>query len=331
MNSLSQISKITQLVVEIGECEELNLTLAEVVRNLERLKAFIAPKKVMKYQLDADGNRMGEGVPVPNTFEPHGDHIKRSSLTLENGVWNKEVEVPPPAEEPIILNQKFKTEIKIPENAKVIITSGRHPPTSLPESERRILVLPPAEKETECEECGETFHLDDLTLQDDDFYCGTCLYDKYVRCEMCEELFDIEEGDWVRVKYDQPFRKTKTCSGVILRDFCLECVQDNIEDFIPDFKTDKFVFEPRGSLCEDNLLTVVEEQKEMVSKMKWCERCDICPQDEDNWEHKNWCSECYFQHGAEDDHEDCECCGEPGTAGLHNGRFECIACREYMS
>lgn len=94
MNALTKIATITMLIADIGDCDEIQFVLDDMITNLTDLKtALNKPKKVvMKYQLDADGNRVGEGVPVLNTFEPHGDHIKRSSLNLENGVWSEEVE-----------------------------------------------------------------------------------------------------------------------------------------------------------------------------------------------------------------------------------------------
>ena len=95
MNALVKIATITNLVAEIGDCDEVQYSLDGFIKVLNDLKtALNTPKKVvMKYQLDAEGNRVGEGVPVPNTFEPHGDHIKRSSLNLENGEWVMETEL----------------------------------------------------------------------------------------------------------------------------------------------------------------------------------------------------------------------------------------------
>jgi len=69
MNALTKIATITTLVAEIGDCDEIQFSLNAFVKVLTDLKsAMNAPKcVVMKYQLDADGNRVGEGVPCPPT------------------------------------------------------------------------------------------------------------------------------------------------------------------------------------------------------------------------------------------------------------------------
>lgn len=53
-------------------------------------------RKVMKWQLDSEGNKIGEGVPVPNTFcpLPNPQNIgKRSAFDFKDGVWTLEKEV----------------------------------------------------------------------------------------------------------------------------------------------------------------------------------------------------------------------------------------------
>lgn len=88
MNSLIKIATITNLVAEIGDCDEVQFSLDGFIKVLTELKTALAkpPKKVvMKYQLDADGNRIGEGVIVPNTFPPHPSFVRHSSLDLKDG------------------------------------------------------------------------------------------------------------------------------------------------------------------------------------------------------------------------------------------------------
>jgi len=165
----------------------------------------------------------------------------------------------------------------------------------------------------ECGVCGDRFPIDDFDAHECKDEC-----EKYIRCELCSDLFDREWGEWLSVSLEQPLRKTKKSSGIIVRDLCLECVEDNIEDFEPEFKTDKFVFKPEGCLHEDNISSVLKDHAEMVAEMKWCVRCDLCPQDENKKNEIPWCAECYFQHGEEIDEEEdeqddwrtCDSCGE---------------------
>jgi len=156
----------------------------------------------------------------------------------------------------------------------------------------------------ECEDCGEKSRKDDLVEWEETLYCYDCFHETYVRCEMCSEPFNREEGEYVVVSHDQPFRKREKTYSLTEDICCLECLENNLEEaYRPEFKTDKFEIKPAGGLQNDDISSYAERHAEMVAEMKWCLRCDLCPQD-DNKNEKKWCSECYFQHGAEDDEED---------------------------
>lgn len=232
MNALSQISQITQLVVEIGAgCEH-------------HLQACI------------------------DALKKHQQIIKSMKEEEEEERLRKEEEA------------KNKVSVK-------------------------KLKKPKKVEMAECEECGERSPKDDLVEWEETLYCDDCFHETYVRCEMCSEPVNREEGEYVVVSHDQPFRKRGTCSGK--KDdciFCLDCLEDNMEEaFRPEFKTDKFVFEPAGGLRNDDISSYAERHAEMVAEMKWCERCDTCPQ-EFIKNDKKWCRECYFQHGAEDEEDE---------------------------
>jgi hypothetical protein len=49
---------------------------------------------VRRYQLDENGERIDDGVIVPNTFSTHGPEMKRSSINRDivNGIWYLEIE-----------------------------------------------------------------------------------------------------------------------------------------------------------------------------------------------------------------------------------------------
>jgi hypothetical protein len=183
----------------------------------------------------------------------------------------------------------------------------------------------PFNRNRNCDICNDSCRKDDLIEWEENQYCADCFHEQYVRCELCGDPFDKEEGEWLSVSLEQPLRITKTCNGVIVRELCLECVQDNIEDFTPEFKTDEFAFIAEGCLRKEDIASILKDHAEMVAEMKWCERCDLCPQDYNNKginlcpqdeykrNEKNWCVECYFQHGAideEEEEEECKC-GKP--------------------
>ena len=138
------------------------------------------------------------------------------------------------------------------------------------------------------------------------FAMRSCFIDSFVNCKMCCLPVNREEGEYVVVSHEQPFRKIGTITNSLTECvFCLDCLENNMEEaFRPVFKTDKFEFKPAGGLRNDDIFSFAERHAEMVAEMKWCERCDICPQDKYNKNEKNWCPECLFQHGAEDEEED---------------------------
>jgi hypothetical protein len=139
----------------------------------------------------------------------------------------------------------------------------------------------------------------------DCLYCEGCYDDTYIKCEMCCYEVDKEDGEWVSVSHNQPFLK-KVCNS----EYCWDCFTDNIDEaFLPEYKTDTFTFQPEGDLRNDDITSYAERHAEAVAEMEWCERCDICPQEYTKNEtyirlkENNWCAECYFQHGADDNEE----------------------------
>lgn len=75
MNTLANtIGKIVQLIAEIGECEELNMTLEGVVINLTNLKSALSQPK-------EDTNQVSELV-LPGTSEDEEDNITINTLYL---------------------------------------------------------------------------------------------------------------------------------------------------------------------------------------------------------------------------------------------------------
>jgi hypothetical protein len=214
----------------------------------------------------------------------------------------------------------------------------------------------------ECVGCEECFRKCDLVEAEDEygelegFYCDSCWDHTFITCELCCEPVRSEDGEWVSMRHSQPFLKSE-----VIMEYCWDCFRfQTIGDNMPQYKTDTITFQAEGDLRKEDLAEYVEKHTKMVAEMKWCVRCDLEPQSGKN--DKNWCSECYFQHGADDDESDdeedraveeccgkplydmllnykegtfcecfgdnCECCGEPATAGLHDGKFVCIPCRE---
>jgi hypothetical protein len=176
----------------------------------------------------------------------------------------------------------------------------------------------------ECDECGKKCRKEDLLeseVRDWAVFCEDCFNTLFLKCELCCEELDREQGEWLSVSLEQPLRRTKTCSGVIVRELCLECVQTNIEDFTPEFKTDEFAFIAEGCVRNDDISSVLKDHAKIVAEMKWCVRCDLCPQDEDKKNDKNWCSECWFQFSAIDEEEEEEevvCASCCATRSNHN-------------
>ena len=180
----------------------------------------------------------------------------------------------------------------------------------------------------ECGECGVRCRKDDLLeseVRDWAVFCEDCFNTLFLKCDRCCDEVERDEGEWVSVKHNQPFLNKEYSF-----EYCLSCFNDDIEEFLPEYKTDTFEFDIEGGTCYDDISSSAERHAEMVAEMKWCLKCDLCPQNDKN--DKNLCGECYFQHGAEDDEEEEEeeCkCGKPLYDMLFNykeGTF--CKCRE---